>query len=126
MGADKTRFWCIRIEVGQEIRMKHFMDMPRIVWIWVILCGLAHGQRPASVNIGAVFTFDSVIGRAATLAMKMAVDDVNADPLVLNGTKLNLIMEDASCNVFLGSIGGIVYIVTHPCSKFQKNKRVQL
>ena len=83
------------------------MAVPRIIWIWVILCGgLARCQRPASVNIGAVFTFDSVIGRAAKVAMQMAVDDVNADPVVLNGTKLNLLMEDASCNVFLGSIGG--------------------
>ncbi|KAI9073011.1 hypothetical protein K1719_045044 [Acacia pycnantha] len=85
--------------------MKDFMAVTRIIWIWMILCGLARCQRPASVNIGAVFTFDSVIGKVAKVAVKMAVDDVNADPQVLNGTKLNLIMEDASCNVFLGSIG---------------------
>ncbi|XP_054815562.1 glutamate receptor 3.7 isoform X2 [Prosopis cineraria] len=85
--------------------MKHFIAVPGIIWIWIILCGLARCQKPASVNIGAVFTFDSVIGRAAKVAMHMAVDDVNADPIVLNGTKLNLVMEDTNCNVFLGSIG---------------------
>ena len=74
--------------------------------IWNILCGVALCNRPASVNIGAVFTFDSVIGRVAKVAMEMAVAEVNADPTVLNGTKLNLIMKDAGCSVFLGSIGG--------------------
>ncbi|KAF7823134.1 glutamate receptor 3.7 [Senna tora] len=81
------------------------MDVALMIWIWVLLGGIAHCQRPASVNIGAVFSFDSVIGGVAKVAMEMAVSDVNADPIVLNGTKLNLIMEDASCSVFLGSIG---------------------
>ncbi|KAL4359695.1 hypothetical protein AHAS_Ahas08G0103100 [Arachis hypogaea] len=75
--------------------------------IWTIFCGGIFCSRPASVNIGAVFTFDSVIGRAAKVAMKMAVDDVNADPRVLNGTHLNLIMKDAACSVFLGAIGAL-------------------
>lgn len=87
--------------------MKQLMAVSLMIWIWVILNGIAHCQRPASVNIGAVFTFDSVIGKAAKAAIEMAVSDVNADPVVLNGTKLKLIMEDASCSVFLGSIGGI-------------------
>ncbi|KAJ1418152.1 Receptor, ligand binding region [Sesbania bispinosa] len=65
----------------------------------------AFSGRPASVNIGAVFTFDSVIGKAAKAAMEMAVSDVNLDPKVLNGTKLKLIMSDGMCNAFLGSTG---------------------
>ncbi|KAE9600712.1 hypothetical protein Lal_00045368 [Lupinus albus] len=87
--------------------MKQFVVLHFVSWIWVIiLCGVvAHCQRPESVNIAAVFTFDSVIGRAAKVAMEMAVSDVNADPTVLTGTKLNLIMKDAGCSVFLGSIG---------------------
>lgn len=89
---------------GPSMCMKQFMV---VIWMWVIiLCGIAHCQRPASLNIGAVFTFDSVIGRAAKAAMEMAVSDVNADPTVLKWTKLNLIKRDASCSVFLGSIGG--------------------
>lgn len=84
--------------------MKKFMVLHLLTWIW--LCGVAHSGRPASVNIGAVFSFDSIIGRAAKTAMEMAVSDVNEDPTVLKGTKLNLIMKDAMCNAFLGSIGG--------------------
>ncbi|RZB83676.1 glutamate receptor 3.7-like isoform X1 [Glycine soja] len=83
--------------------MKKFMVLHLLTWIW--LCGVAHSGRPASVNIGAVFSFDSIIGRAAKTAMEMAVSDVNEDPTVLMGTKLNLIMKDAMCNAFLGSIG---------------------
>lgn len=82
-----------------------------VMWIWVFgfLSGIALCQSPpASVNIAAVFTFDSVIGKVANVAMEMAVSDVNADPRILNHTKLNLIMEDAKCNVFLGSIGGSI------------------
>uniref|UniRef100_A0A7N0TFM3 Glutamate receptor n=1 Tax=Kalanchoe fedtschenkoi TaxID=63787 RepID=A0A7N0TFM3_KALFE len=61
-------------------------------------------ERPTSVNVGAVFTFDSVIGRAAKPAMEAALADVNSDSNILNGTSFNLIFEDADCNVFLGSI----------------------
>ncbi|XP_057457892.1 glutamate receptor 3.7 [Lotus japonicus] len=86
--------------------MKQFMVLHLVVWIWVIfLCGTAHSRRPESVNVGAILTFDSVIGRAAKLAMEMAVSDVNSDPRVLFGTKLNLIMNDTMCNAFLGSAG---------------------
>ncbi|KAA8524648.1 hypothetical protein F0562_011071 [Nyssa sinensis] len=55
---------------------------------------------------GAIFTFDSVIGRVAKAAMEAAAFDINADPRILGGTQLNLIMEDANCSVFMGSIGG--------------------
>jgi ionotropic glutamate receptor len=87
--------------------MKQFMVLYLMIWIWVIfLCGIVHSERPESVNIGAVFTFESVIGRVAKAAMEMAVSDVNSDQTVLNGTKLNLIMKDGMCNAFLGSTGG--------------------
>jgi len=79
-----------------------------MIWIWVVLfCGITvHGERPESVNIGAVFTFDSVIGRVAKVAMEMAVSDINSDPTILSETNLNLIMKDGMCNAFLGSTGG--------------------
>ncbi|KAL0844173.1 hypothetical protein Bca101_017419 [Brassica carinata] len=62
-------------------------------------------KRPQVVNLGAVFTFDSVIGRAAKVALEAAVSDVNADTSVLKETELRLFMEDSSCNVFRGSFG---------------------
>ncbi|KAK6120624.1 hypothetical protein DH2020_045636 [Rehmannia glutinosa] len=61
-------------------------------------------EKPNVVKVGCVFTFDSVIGRGAKIAMEMAVEDINSDPRILNGTELRIIMEDTSCSVFMGSI----------------------
>ncbi|CAN1232434.1 Glutamate receptor 3.4 [Linum perenne] len=65
---------------------------------------LCEAQRPEVVSIGAVFTFESVIGRAARVAIDAAIADVNEDKSVLNGTRLNLMMEDSNCSVFFGSV----------------------
>ncbi|CAK7348968.1 unnamed protein product [Dovyalis caffra] len=75
------------------------------VFIWVLINGYVSCQRPAVVNLGALFTFDSVIGKAAKPAIEAAVSDVNNDSRILNGTKLNLLMDDANSSVFLGSVG---------------------
>lgn len=80
------------------------------IFIWVLLIGFVCCQRPKFVNIGAVFTFDSVIGRAARPAIEAAVSDINKDTRILKGTELRLFMEDAKCNIFLGSIGGSLQI----------------
>ncbi|KAK4762251.1 hypothetical protein SAY87_030135 [Trapa incisa] len=63
--------------------------------------------RPRIVNIGALFTYDSVIGRSAQPAIQAAIDDVNADPHLLQGTTLNLIVHDTNCSGFLGTVEGI-------------------
>ncbi|XVF43388.1 hypothetical protein PTKIN_Ptkin02bG0036400 [Pterospermum kingtungense] len=60
--------------------------------------------KPSVISIGALFTLDSVIGRAANPAIKAAIDDVNSDPNVLNGTDLKLILHDTNCSGFLGTI----------------------
>ncbi|XP_022776636.1 glutamate receptor 3.7 [Durio zibethinus] len=74
-----------------------------VLIIWVSQSCFVGCQKPAVVNIAAIFTFDSVIGRAAKPAMEAAISDINATPRILNGTHLNLSMSDAYCNVFLGS-----------------------
>ena len=63
-------------------------------------------QRPSSVNVGALFTYDSFIGRAAKPAFKAAMNDVNADQTVLKGTKLNIVFQDSNCSGFIGTMGG--------------------
>ncbi|XP_043693521.1 glutamate receptor 3.7-like [Telopea speciosissima] len=75
-----------------------------LIFISTLLNGYVHCQKPPIVNVGAVFTFDSVIGRAAKGAMEVAAADINEDSTILNGTQLNLIMEDSNCSVFMGSI----------------------
>lgn len=61
---------------------------------------------PSEVAVGALFTYDSTIGRAARLAIELAVDDVNADRTVLAGTRLNLLAQDTNCSGFLGAVEG--------------------
>lgn len=95
---------CFSLVLG----MKRFVVLPLIILIWVFLTGSVYCQSPAVVNIGAVFTFNSVIGRAARVAMEAAVSDVNGDPRILNGTELKLIEREANCSAFLGSIEGIL------------------
>ncbi|KAL8137948.1 hypothetical protein V2J09_003949 [Rumex salicifolius] len=80
-----------------------------VTGIWGEVVGAQNGSSPSSsrpevVNIGALFTFDSVIGRAVRPAIQAAIDDVNSDSSVLQGTKLNLIFHDTNCSGFLGTM----------------------
>ncbi|XP_057954524.1 glutamate receptor 3.7-like isoform X1 [Malania oleifera] len=84
--------------------MKCSLLVPLLLLTWVFLSGHVCCQTPAVVNVGVVFAFNSVIGRAARAAMDAAVYDINHDQSILNGTELRLVMEDAKCNPFLGSI----------------------
>jgi ionotropic glutamate receptor len=67
---------------------------------------LALPARPANVTIGALFTFDSVIGSSARAAIDLAVADVNRDAAVLNGTHLTVFAQDTKCSGFVGTIQG--------------------
>lgn len=58
------------------------------------------------VNIGTILTLKSINGRVASIAMKTAVDDINSDPSILPGKKLNLTFHDANFSGFLSIIGG--------------------
>lgn len=80
-----------------------------IFYILSVVGKFVYSERPSVVNVGAIFTFNSVIGKAAKTAMEIAVSDVNADPRILNGTKLRLITGDAECNAFVGSVRGTFY-----------------
>lgn len=66
-----------------------------------------NSSRPSVVNIGALFTLNSVIGRSAKLAIELAVEDVNADSSVLAGTTLKVINQDTNCSGFLGIINAL-------------------
>ncbi|KAF3674783.1 Glutamate receptor 3.7 [Capsicum annuum] len=84
--------------------------LPLFVFIWELQSNHGNCERPDVVNVGAVFAFDSVIGRAAKTAMELAVSDINRDPSILNGTNFILIMEDSECSVFKGTIGALQLI----------------
>ncbi|KAE9586667.1 putative periplasmic binding protein-like I [Lupinus albus] len=87
---------------------------------WVVLLGVslssyvaatdASSSRPAIVNIGAIFTFDSTIGKVAKIAMEEAVKDVNADSSVLRGSKLVLNLQNSNCSGFVGMIQALRFM----------------
>ncbi|GJN32503.1 hypothetical protein PR202_gb21017 [Eleusine coracana subsp. coracana] len=94
------------------------MDMGSVHYTALLLCacifvsgtmadnqnGTDNPTRPTEVRIGALFTFDSVIGNAVRPAIELAVADINADPSILPGTKLSVLMQDTNCSGFVGTI----------------------
>ncbi|XP_056860819.1 glutamate receptor 3.5 isoform X3 [Raphanus sativus] len=64
-------------------------------------------SRPSSVNVGALFTYDSFIGRAAKPAFMAAIEDVNADQNILRATNLNIVFHDSNCSGFVGTMGAL-------------------
>lgn len=57
--------------------------------------------RPDVVNIASILTFDSIIGKVAKIALEAAIEDVNSDPTILNGTKLKITLHDSNYSGFL-------------------------
>ncbi|KAK4491272.1 hypothetical protein RD792_002008 [Penstemon davidsonii] len=70
-------------------------------------------SRPDVVNIGAIFSFGTINGKLAKIAMNAAVNDVNSDPSILGGSKLVLSTHDSNYSGFLGIIGGLQYMGTN-------------
>jgi ionotropic glutamate receptor/U3 small nucleolar RNA-associated protein 19 len=85
-------------------------SMLHILGIFSCLCYCTLGQnisvRPDVVNIGALFTFNSIIGRVAKIAIAAAVNDINNDSRVLSGTKLVVQMQDTNSSGFIGIVQG--------------------
>ncbi|KAL2512773.1 Glutamate receptor 3.3 [Abeliophyllum distichum] len=69
-------------------------------------------SRPSVVNIGALFTLDSTIGRVAKIAIEEAVKDVNANSSVLHGTKLLATIHNSNCSGFLGMVEALRFMET--------------
>ncbi|XP_059278798.1 glutamate receptor 3.3 [Lycium ferocissimum] len=93
-----------------------------VVWIlvsWLVCFGVSSDglsgngtSRPAVVNVGAIFTFDSTIGRVAKIAIQEAVKDVNSNSSVLQGTKLVVKLQNSNCSGFLGMVGALKFMET--------------
>ncbi|XP_071708595.1 glutamate receptor 3.6-like [Rutidosis leptorrhynchoides] len=69
-------------------------------------------SRPHIVNIASVLTFDSIIGKVAKIALQEAIKDVNSDPTILKGTKLNLTLHDSNFSAFLSMMEAIQVMKT--------------
>lgn len=63
--------------------------------------------RPSIVNIGAILRFNSTIGGVSMIAIQAALEDINSDSTILNGTTLKVDMRDTNCDDgFLGMVEG--------------------
>ncbi|XP_012435994.1 glutamate receptor 3.2 isoform X3 [Gossypium raimondii] len=70
------------------------------------------GLNPAVVNVGAIFSFNTINGKVAKVAMKAAEDDINSDPSVLGGRKLSIQVHDSNFSSFLGILGALQFMET--------------
>ncbi|XP_071733844.1 glutamate receptor 3.6-like [Rutidosis leptorrhynchoides] len=68
--------------------------------------------RPDVVNIGSILTFNSIVGKVSKIALEAAVEHVNNDPNVLNGTKLKLTIHDSNFNGFLSIMEALQFMET--------------
>ncbi|GMH14934.1 hypothetical protein Nepgr_016775 [Nepenthes gracilis] len=69
-----------------------------------------NSTRPDAVNIGAIFAFDSIIGRVAKVGIELALEDLNSSPDVLPGTQLKISMLDSNYSGFLGIVEVIKFM----------------
>ncbi|KAM7261008.1 hypothetical protein ACFE04_026483 [Oxalis oulophora] len=68
--------------------------------------------RPNIVNIGALLSVSSDIGKVAKVAIEAAIRDINADQNVLVGTKLQLAMHDVNYSGFLAITEALRFMQT--------------
>ncbi|XP_055803219.1 glutamate receptor 3.6-like isoform X4 [Solanum dulcamara] len=68
--------------------------------------------RPQVVNIGCMLSFNTVVGKVTKVAVEAAVEDINSNPNVLGGTKLNMITLDSNSSGFLGIVEAIRFMET--------------
>ncbi|XP_031743083.1 glutamate receptor 3.6 isoform X2 [Cucumis sativus] len=68
--------------------------------------------RPEVVNIGALFSFRSMIGKVGKIAVEAAIEDVNSNPSIMGGTKLKLSLHDTNYSGFLGIIESLRFMET--------------
>ena len=90
----------------------------RLLCLCTVLPVTLQAARPTNITIGALFAFDSVIGRSARTAIQLAVDDVNRDPTVLSGTNLSVIFQDTKCSGFVATIQGTSLSLSLYCIPF--------
>ncbi|KAM0945226.1 putative periplasmic binding protein-like I [Dioscorea sansibarensis] len=89
--------------------MKSFSVLLLLIKLLTVIV-VSFAARPAVINMRAAFPFVSTYGRVAFTAIQAAVDDVNADPTILKGSKLNLSMHDTNCSGFIGLIGALEFM----------------
>lgn len=93
-----------------------FVAAMKLLWSFLFLSclclgflGHGYSEKPEVVKIGSIFSFNSVIGKVAKIAIEEAVKDVNSNPDILVGTRLQVSMQNSNCSGFMGMVEGKVY-----------------
>uniref|UniRef100_A0ACD5TBJ7 Uncharacterized protein n=1 Tax=Avena sativa TaxID=4498 RepID=A0ACD5TBJ7_AVESA len=89
--------------------------MPLVLSLLLFSNGICKSlaARPPVVNIGSILQLNSTTGGVSEVAIHAALEDINSDPTVLNGTTLNVLMKDASClDGFLGMVQALQFMET--------------
>lgn len=92
-------------------RSATMVDHSSEMMLWVpllLICvfNLGFSEQDDIINIGAVFSFGTINGKVAKIAMASAAHDVNSDPTILPASKIVISMHDSNYSGFLGIIGG--------------------
>ncbi|KAH7557354.1 hypothetical protein JRO89_XS11G0130300 [Xanthoceras sorbifolium] len=98
----------------RQVTMKIFWLMVLIIFYKeLFLHGIisAHASTITKViNIGAVLSFETNIGKVAKVAIEAAIKDVNSDSTTLVGTKLNVAMQDSNQSGILAIAEALKYM----------------
>ncbi|XP_062217966.1 glutamate receptor 3.1-like isoform X1 [Phragmites australis] len=95
--------------------MKITFLMLLVLSLFLFPCGLCKSlaARPSVVNIGSILRFNSTIGGVSAVAIRAALEDINSDPTILNGTALQVDMRDTNCDDgFLAMVQALQFMET--------------
>lgn len=68
---------------------------------------VSNSTIPSVIHVGAILSLETLTSKVAEVAMKAAIEDVNADPSVLVGAKLEIRVQDSNYSGFLGIVEGM-------------------
>ncbi|GLJ41426.1 hypothetical protein SUGI_0857450 [Cryptomeria japonica] len=86
------------------------------VWVRIALgallfCSAALGEvKPLSINIGAIIALNTTNGKIAETAIELAVEDLNRNTSILNGTLLNIHIRDSKQDALTGASAALELI----------------
>ncbi|KAG4993717.1 hypothetical protein JHK86_030544 [Glycine max] len=109
--------------IGHWLKFVFLAPRPTMILAWLLVLmalsngffsngdGMHNSTIPDFVNIGALFSFNTSVGRSIKIAIKAAIEDINSDPTILGKTKLNLsLQEDSKYRGFL-SISEVLQVM---------------
>ena len=67
---------------------------------------IASSAAVGIIRVGALLDVDSALGKSCLDALQLAVNNVNSNPLLLNGFKLQLLPANSYCDAIAGASSG--------------------